>query len=99
MILLRLLTLREKPWCWRNGKVLENLFSNPLLFYFVQKIKFINSGVNNLVMKLSKKAKVRLFSVIMVILAIIFLIFLIKNGWNMEATVQDIVSLFLRAKK
>jgi hypothetical protein len=45
-------------------------------------------------MKLFKKARIRIISFIIVVLVVILLVFLIKNGWDMGAAAQDIMSLF-----
>jgi hypothetical protein len=51
-------------------------------------------------MKLFKKAKLpRIFSFIIVVLAVILLIYLIKNGWDMKAAAQDMLSVVGMGKK
>lgn len=51
-------------------------------------------------MKLLKKAKLSGFiSFILVVLAVILLVYMIKNSWNFQAAVQDILSLFGAGKK
>jgi len=51
-------------------------------------------------MKLSKRARMSgIFAFIIVVLVVILLIYLIKNGWDMKAAAQDILSLFGAAKK
>jgi len=46
-----------------------------------------------------KKARIRIFSFIIIVLVVILLIFLIKNGWDMKAVAQDILSLFGAGKE
>ncbi|MEA2036473.1 MAG: hypothetical protein U9O94_03130 [Nanoarchaeota archaeon] len=49
---------------------------------------------------MSKKARVSgIFSFLIVVLIIILLVFLIKNGWDMQAAAQDMLSLFGASKK
>jgi len=43
-----------------------------------------------------KKAKIRIISFIIVVLVVILLVYLIKNGWDMKAAAQDMLSLFSR---
>ena len=45
-------------------------------------------------MKLFKKAKLpRIFSFIIVVLVVILIIFLIRNGWDISAAAQDMLSM------
>lgn len=46
-----------------------------------------------------KKAKIRIFSFIIVVLIVILLIFLIKNGWDMKAAAQDMLSMVGAGRK
>ncbi len=50
-------------------------------------------------MKLTKKAKIRIISFIIVVLVVILLIYLIKNGWDMRAAAKDMLGLFGMGKK
>lgn len=50
-------------------------------------------------MKLLKKARIRIVSFMIVVLVVILLVFLIKNGWDFNAAVQDILGLFGAGKK
>lgn len=51
-------------------------------------------------MSFMKKARISGFiSFILVVLIVILLIFLVKNGWDMKAAAQDILSLFGVGKK
>lgn len=50
-------------------------------------------------MKLSKKAKIRIISFIIVVLVVILLIFLIKNGWDIKLAAQDMLSMVGVGKK
>lgn len=51
-------------------------------------------------MGLFKKSRVSgIISFVIVVLVVILLIFLIKNGWDIKAAAQDILSLFGAGKK
>ena len=50
-------------------------------------------------MNLLKKARIKIFSFLIVVLVIILLVFLIKNGWDMGAAAQDMLSLFGKGKE
>jgi len=51
-------------------------------------------------MKLLKKGRIsRIIAFIIVVLVVILLIFLIKNGWDMGAAAQDMLSIFGNNKK
>ena len=46
-------------------------------------------------MELLKKARMPgIISFLLVVLAIILLVYLVKNGWNVQNAVKDMVSLF-----